>query len=442
MNKRKNQKVKLPKESPFKKSLTNGKKNSLGNYLVLIIAWMTVILGSITSFYTWQDSQTGFTVMDLFYFSRQSNLLALIVVIFSFTKMKKKPLYNYLSFIALIDLLINALFFNYFLEDKNKYYPVNSRYVYYLFYYLEYIIMPIVFSVFYAKNKQKKLKWKEIWLVATHPLIYFVIYYLVKQQNFQDIFISPDDKKHLSLMFAKIIFVFLFLSSGMIFMQNKKMNKCLKSILFFLIFLIIYLTTYGFYDWKHAQEEMVDSQTVGAFIAPLSPFASKKLSDIVDKKDLGKDDYIIELGGGSGNVTQYILERYGQDLKLAVIEYSPAFVKLLKQRFPEKDYPNVKIIQGDAVNLIDLLQDKNIDINKIKGIVSTLPLSLFNDENMAKLNKDLSEIMTKNKGIKFKEYRFKCLLKEIHRIDGTTSEKDIHLVDNFIIPIDIYTLKS
>ncbi|XXP77514.1 MAG: rRNA adenine N-6-methyltransferase family protein [Lettuce witches'-broom phytoplasma] len=429
MNKRKNQKVKLTKEYHFK------------NYLVLIIAWMTVILGSITSFYTWQDKQTGFAVMDLFYFSRQSNLLALIVVILSFTQIKKKPLYHYLSFITLIDLLINALFFNYFLEDKNKYYPIDPRYVYYLFYYLEYIIMPIVFSVFYARNKQKKLKWKEIWLVAIHPLVYFVIYYFVKK-NIQDIFISPDDKKHLSLMFAKIIFVFLFLSSGMILIQKKKMNKCLKSILFFLIFLIIYLTTYGFYDWKHAQEEMVNSQTVGAFIAPLSPFASKKLSDIVDKKNLKDGGYIIELGGGSGNVTQYILERYGKGLDLVVIEYSPAFVELLKQRFPEKDYPKVKIIEGDVVNLIQLLKNNGLDINKIKGIVSTLPLSLFNEEKMTKLNKDLSDIMKLNKGINFKEYRFKCLLKEIHQIEGTTSEKNIHLVDNFIIPIDIYALKS
>ncbi|MEC4558667.1 MAG: hypothetical protein U9532_00535 ['Conium maculatum' witches'-broom phytoplasma] len=75
MNKRKNQKVKLPKEFPFKKNLTNDKKNSLGNYLVLIIAWMTVILGFITSFYTWQDKTKQQALLSWIFFISQDKAI-------------------------------------------------------------------------------------------------------------------------------------------------------------------------------------------------------------------------------------------------------------------------------------------------------------------------------------------------------------------------------
>ncbi len=50
--------------------------------------------------------------------------------------------------------------------------------------------------------------------------------------------------------------------------------------------------------------------------------------------DLRKDDVILELGGGSGNVTQHLINRYyDKEVKIVVIEKSPYFVHVLKQRF-------------------------------------------------------------------------------------------------------------
>ncbi|SAK91211.1 methyltransferase type 11 [Caballeronia ptereochthonis] len=74
---------------------------------------------------------------------------------------------------------------------------------------------------------------------------------------------------------------------------------------------------------------------------------------------------VVELGAGTGAVTQALLERGVRPDRLLVVERSPALVAHLSARFPE-----LRIIQGDARNLgLFLAQEGRVD-----AIVSSVPL--------------------------------------------------------------------
>ena len=77
------------------------------------------------------------------------------------------------------------------------------------------------------------------------------------------------------------------------------------------------------------------------------------------------DGLVVELGGGTGVVTEALLQRGIAPGRLVVIDLSPAFVLHLRARFPE-----VSVLHGDAAELGELLpRDSQID-----AIVSSLPL--------------------------------------------------------------------
>lgn len=79
---------------------------------------------------------------------------------------------------------------------------------------------------------------------------------------------------------------------------------------------------------------------------------------------------IVELGGGTGVVTQALLERGIAPSKLFVVERDPTLHELLQKRFPE-----LNIVQGDAAHLGALLHPHGI--SKVSAVVSGLPLLTF-----------------------------------------------------------------
>lgn len=76
---------------------------------------------------------------------------------------------------------------------------------------------------------------------------------------------------------------------------------------------------------------------------------------------------VIELGGGTGNITQALLDGGLPPERLIVVERDPAFYVLLKKRFPF-----LKVLHGDATRLRALLAP--LGISRAATIVSSLPL--------------------------------------------------------------------
>jgi phosphatidylethanolamine/phosphatidyl-N-methylethanolamine N-methyltransferase len=79
---------------------------------------------------------------------------------------------------------------------------------------------------------------------------------------------------------------------------------------------------------------------------------------------------IVELGGGTGVITQALLERGIPPQKLIVVERDPTLHDLLQRRFP-----SVNVVQGDAAHLGALLHPHGI--SKVSTVVSGLPLLVF-----------------------------------------------------------------
>lgn len=76
---------------------------------------------------------------------------------------------------------------------------------------------------------------------------------------------------------------------------------------------------------------------------------------------------VVELGGGTGNITAALLDSAVAPRDLVVIEQEPSLCRVIAERFPD-----VKVICGDARRLRRLLREAGI--GKVKAVVSGLPL--------------------------------------------------------------------
>ncbi len=82
--------------------------------------------------------------------------------------------------------------------------------------------------------------------------------------------------------------------------------------------------------------------SVGA-VAPSGKALARVMANYVDPAAPGP---IVELGPGTGPVTEALIERGIDPARLMLVEYDPEFCRLLSQKFP-----GVHVVQGDAYNL-------------------------------------------------------------------------------------------
>lgn len=99
-------------------------------------------------------------------------------------------------------------------------------------------------------------------------------------------------------------------------------------------------------------------------VSPSGRFLARMMAHYVDPKIPGP---IVELGPGTGPITQALLRRGIPAERLILVEYEISFCRLLERRFP-----GATIIQGDAYRLRDTL--KPLVTVPAASIVSSLPL--------------------------------------------------------------------
>src|SRR5258708_13738330 len=66
--------------------------------------------------------------------------------------------------------------------------------------------------------------------------------------------------------------------------------------------------------------------------------------------DVGSEGPVVELGPGTGAITNALIERGIDQKRLVLVEYNPGFCALLRD-----PYPHAKVVQGDAYALRDSL---------------------------------------------------------------------------------------
>jgi phospholipid N-methyltransferase len=107
-----------------------------------------------------------------------------------------------------------------------------------------------------------------------------------------------------------------------------------------------------------------------ASIAPSSPWLSRTTVRHIDWASV---EVVVELGAGTGPITQVMVERARPETTLVVIERDPDFARLLRERYADR--PNVKLVEGDVRDLKAILD--GLGIRQADHVVSGLPIPSF-----------------------------------------------------------------
>ncbi len=116
------------------------------------------------------------------------------------------------------------------------------------------------------------------------------------------------------------------------------------------------------------QEWLANPQGIGA-VAPSSP----KLADAMAAwLPTDPESYVLELGPGTGVVTEALFKRGLRQERLVAIEQNSNMSRMLREKFPPP-----QIITGDAWKLDDLLRRRREPVEKVGAVISSLPLLNF-----------------------------------------------------------------
>ncbi|MFC0240478.1 class I SAM-dependent methyltransferase [Rhodopseudomonas telluris] len=99
-------------------------------------------------------------------------------------------------------------------------------------------------------------------------------------------------------------------------------------------------------------------------VMPSGKLLARTMAQYVDIDSTGP---VIELGPGTGAITNALVEHGVDQKRLVLVEYNPSFCALLRER-----YPQATIVQGDAYRLRDTLWQ--ILPEPATAVVSGLPL--------------------------------------------------------------------
>jgi len=103
--------------------------------------------------------------------------------------------------------------------------------------------------------------------------------------------------------------------------------------------------------------------TIGA-VTPSGKILARAMARYVDPNSTGP---VIELGPGTGPVTEALVEAGVAPSRLVLVEFNPAFCRILRTR-----YPDATLVQGDAYRLRRLLE--SLLLQPAAAVVSGLPL--------------------------------------------------------------------
>jgi phospholipid N-methyltransferase len=112
-------------------------------------------------------------------------------------------------------------------------------------------------------------------------------------------------------------------------------------------------------------------------IAPSSPNLARAMARWVPADE---SEIVLELGPGTGVVTEALLKQGLPANRLMTIEKSPQLSVMLQKRFP-----GVNVIAGDAWEMDKLLSDHELGVRRVGTVISSLPLRHFKPEEVERL---------------------------------------------------------
>lgn len=134
--------------------------------------------------------------------------------------------------------------------------------------------------------------------------------------------------------------------------------------------------------WIFLKEWLLKPGTIGA-ATPSSRKLAKAIALQLPKPING---LVIELGPGTGVITQALLDRGITAQQLVLIERSASFIEHLHASFPQ-----IKIIHGTASKLPQLLGE---DVKRVSAVISGLPLKSLPKSLVEEICQAIEDIQT------------------------------------------------
>jgi phosphatidylethanolamine/phosphatidyl-N-methylethanolamine N-methyltransferase len=149
--------------------------------------------------------------------------------------------------------------------------------------------------------------------------------------------------------------------------------------------------------------------TVGA-VTPSGKILARTMARYVDPNSTGP---VVELGPGTGPVTEALVEAGVDPSRLVLVEFNPSFCKILRSR-----YPDATLVQGDAYSMRRLLE--TLLISPAAAVVSGLPLITKPLKMRLRLIRDAFDLMVP--GAPFVQFTYSVAAPVPKRFGGFTAE--------------------
>jgi phosphatidylethanolamine/phosphatidyl-N-methylethanolamine N-methyltransferase len=149
--------------------------------------------------------------------------------------------------------------------------------------------------------------------------------------------------------------------------------------------------------------------SIGA-VTPSGKLLARTMASYVDPSSTGP---VVELGPGTGPVTEALVEAGVDPSRLVLVEFNPAFCRILSSR-----YPQATLVQGDAYSLRRLLE--SLLLQPAAAVVSGLPLITKPLRMRLRLLRDAFDLMLP--GAPFVQFTYSVASPVPRRVGGFSAE--------------------
>jgi phosphatidylethanolamine/phosphatidyl-N-methylethanolamine N-methyltransferase len=149
--------------------------------------------------------------------------------------------------------------------------------------------------------------------------------------------------------------------------------------------------------------------SIGA-VTPSGKVLARAMARYVDPTSSGP---VVELGPGTGPVTEALVEAGVSPSRLVLVEFDPSFCRILQARYPE-----ATLVQGDAYSLRRLLE--TLLMQPAAAVVSGLPLVTKPIRERWRLIRDAFDLMVP--GAPFVQFTYSVASPLPKRLGGFTAE--------------------
>jgi phosphatidylethanolamine/phosphatidyl-N-methylethanolamine N-methyltransferase len=149
--------------------------------------------------------------------------------------------------------------------------------------------------------------------------------------------------------------------------------------------------------------------SIGA-VTPSGKLLARTMARYVDPNSTGP---VVELGPGTGPVTEALVEAGVDPARLVLVEFNPSFCRILHSRYPE-----ATLVQGDAFSMRRLLE--SLLLQPAAAVVSGLPLITKPIGMRMRLIRDAFDLMVP--GAPFVQFTYSVASPLPKRLGGFTAE--------------------